>query len=145
MEGIGKQILINSTHMTHRDMEDTYEFILDEQMALVECVRLEHTEQNGVRSIKDLKTALDGKLFELNHVRVNPKVDNSFIIGKLTNTLNQIGVRVSNQPRSNSMAVCYKPLGEISHNVRFYLNEEGKLVFLSPATRPRLVYSKPKV
>lgn len=95
--------------------------------------------QNMIYPIKNAAVTLDGLLFELNHVRVNPRVDNSYIISCLTDALKNIGVEVKNQPSANSMATTYKPLGEISDNVRFYLNNKTQVVFLSPSTRPKLV------
>ena len=100
--------------------------------------------QNMISPIEDAAVALDGLLFELNHVRVNPRVDNSYIIGCLTEALKNIGVEVKDQPGANSMATCFKPLGEISDNVRFYLNNKTQVVFLSPSTRPRLVVANNK-
>lgn len=142
---MASEILINSSQVTRHSDGKAFEFILDENLQVIECVRLESLNQDIARPIRDSSIQLDGMLFELNHVRVNPLLDNTYIIKRLTDVLNQIGVRVSNQPRQNSMAVCFKPLGEISDNVRFYLNKEGKLVFLSPSMRPRLVYSQPKI
>ncbi len=137
------EILISSYQITRSDPGDTFEFILNDHLQVMDCIRLEPASHGVIQSMKDAMRKLDGMLFELHHVRVNPTLDNSHIIGLLTTALYQIGVRVSNQPAQTSMAVCFKPLGEISDNVRFYLNKEGKLVFLSPTTRPRLVYSKP--
>lgn len=140
------EILINSYQVTCQSIaSDFYEFILNEDLRVIECVKLESINQGIIQPIKDPRTVLDGYLFELNHVRVNPRLDNTYIVKQLTDALGQIGVKVANQPKQDSMAVCFKPLGEISANVRFYLNQEGKLVFLSPSTRPRLIYSKPSV
>ncbi len=144
MQAIASEILINSYQITRQNAGDAYEFILNDELYVTECIKVESTPKGLISPIKNSKKALEGMLFELNHVRVNPKLDNSQIIYHLTSALNQIGVKVSNQPHKDSMAVCFKPLGEISESVRFYLNKEGKLIFLSPAMRPRLVYSKPK-
>lgn len=143
-QAIAAEILINSYQVTGKNTREHYEFILNSEMRVTECIRIESMRQGLIRPIQDSTTVLEGMLFELNHVRVNPKLDNSQIIYHLTKTLNQIGVRISNQPDKDSMALCFKPLGEISESVRFYLNKEGKLIFLSPAMRPRLVYSKAK-
>lgn len=129
------EILINSSLVTHDGYKESYEFVLDENMRVIECVRIDPTAQNIISHIDDAAVALDGLLFELNHVRVNPRVDNSYIISRLTEALNNIGVQVRNQPQQNAMASCYKPLGEISDNVRFYLNTQTQVVFLSPSTR----------
>jgi hypothetical protein len=144
MQSIGTEILLNCSLVSHETGAEAYEFILNDEMLVLECVRLEAEDRGVIRPIRNSKNVLNGLLFELNHVRVNPKLDNVYIIECLTSALNNIGVRVSNQPPVSSMAVCYKPLGEISDNVRLYLNADGKLVFLSPAMRPKLVYSRPK-
>jgi len=146
MQTISSEILINSHLVTHEETGDRYEFILNDQLNVLECVRLHRLSKGNIQPIRNSRTILKGLLFEINHVRVNPLLDNTQIIDFFINTLDQIGVKVSHQPRQDSMAVCFKPLGEISDNVRFYLSEEGKLVFLSPSTtRPRLVYSKPEL
>ena len=144
MQAIASEILINSYQVTERNARESYEFILNNEMYVTECIRIAPVQKGDISPIHDSTSVLKGMLFELNHVRVNPKLDNSQIIYHLTRTLNQIGVRILNQPDKDSMAICFKPLGEISERVRFYLNKEGKLIFLSPAMRPRLVYSKPK-
>ncbi len=133
------EILINSSLVTHNGYRESYEFVLNDELRVMECVRIDPTAQSIISHIEDAAVVLDGLLFELNHVRVNPRVDNSHIIQCLTQALNQVGVQVKNQPQANSMATCFKPLGEISDNVRFYLNNKTKVVFLSPAIRPTLV------
>lgn len=135
---MNKEILINSSLVTHDGCREFYEFVLGPECELIECVKVDPLAQNVITPIKDVDRELDGLLFELNHVRVNPRVDNSYIIGCFTKALEKIGVQVKNQPAQNSMGTCFKPLGEISDNVRFYLNK-SQVVFLSPATRPHLV------
>jgi hypothetical protein len=133
------EILINSSLVTHDGYRESYEFVLDEKLQVIECVKVDPMAQNIISPIEDASVELDGLLFELNHVRVNPRVDNSNIINRLTEALGQIGVQVKNQPQQNTMATCFKPLGEISDNVRFYLNNKTQVVFLSPSMRPKLV------
>lgn len=135
------EILINSSLVTHDGYPESYEFVLDEELRVVECVKVDPMAQNMISPITNVAEVLDGLLFELNHVRVNPRVDNSYIIECLTAALNNIGVEVKNQPSQNSIATTFKPLGEISDNVRFYLNNKTQVVFLSPSTKPRLVSS----
>lgn len=146
------EILINSQEVTPNDTGDTFEFVLTAkiktiedkltpELEVVECVKVDSVASGIITPIPD-KSELDGMLFELNHVRVNPRVDNSFIIDCLTQALDNIGVNVSNPPGLDSMALCFKPLGEISDNVRFYVSKKGaqdKVIFLSPTTRPKLV------
>ena len=139
MENESEEILINASQVTHLNCGDSYEFVLNNKLQVVECVRIDSIIHGIISPIANTADTLAGMLFELNHVRINPRVDNTSIINCLTNALNNIGVHVANQPDTDSMAMCFKPLGEISDNVRFYLGDYGKVVFLSPATRPKLV------
>lgn len=118
---------------------ESYEFVIDQNMSVVECVRVESDINGLIRPIDNAAVTLDGMLFELNHVRVNPRVDNSHIIQCLTSALHDVGVEVRNSPANESIAMCFKPLGEISDNVRFYLNNKTQIIFLSPAGRPQVV------
>ena len=96
--------------------------------------------QGKIRPVKNYAEHLQDMLFELNHVRVNPRLDNAMIIKKLTDAFSDIGVKVRNAPKHNTMAICFKPLGEMSHNVRFYIKGfDANVVFLSPAIRPMIV------
>ncbi len=144
MQNIASEILLSSHQVTRGGTCPAYEFILNRELRVMECVKLESMREGVIRPVRNSPENLAGMLFELSHVRVNPKQENSYIIRTLTYALNEIGVKISHPPSQDSMAICYKPLGEISDNVRFYLNKEGKLIFLSPATRPKLVYSRPK-
>lgn len=139
MEKESEEILINASHVTHSDFGNAYEFVLNTELHVVECVRIDSLVHGIISTVENASSSLDGMLFELNHVRINPRVDNTNIIQCLTHALNEIGVHVVNQPDSDSMALCFKPLGEISDNVRFYLSNKGRVIFLSPATRPKLV------
>lgn len=144
MQNIASEILLSSYPITRQLDRSVYEFILNDQLKIMGCIRLKSRIKATAEPVSDLFNTLDGMLFELQHVRVNPTLDNSHIIDQLTERLNEIGVKIGDRPHEKSMAMCFKPLGEISDNVRFYLNQEGKIVFLSPAaTKPKLVYSKP--
>ncbi len=144
MEAISTNLLIRSTQLTQGEVGNEYEFILDNQLNVLKWVKLKRDRPQVFYPIDSGKMTLEGMLFELSHVRVNPLLDNTRMIAKLTDALTDIAVTVCNQPHKTSMAICFNPMGEIRDNVRFYLNKERKLVFLSPITRPRLVYSKPK-
>ena len=133
------EILINSSLVTHDNVGDSYEFVINDNLQVVECVKVDSHAHDIINSIDNAAITLDGLLFELNHVRVNPRVDNTHIINCLTEALNNIGVAVCNPPEADSMALCFKPLGEISDNVRFYLNKKSQVIFLSPSTKPKLV------
>jgi len=138
---MNKEILINSSLVTHDGYRESYEFVLDDNLCVIECIKVDPMAQSMISPIEDAAVTLDGLLFELNHVRVNPRVDNTYIIECLTRALENIGVKVKNQPDSKDMASTFRPLGEISDNVRFYLNNKTQVVFLSPSTRLKLVKS----
>jgi len=135
-----QELLINSSLITHDSVGgESFEFVVNADLRVTECVKVVSTMSGAVEPIIQAGISLEGMLFELNHIRVNPRVDNSIIIDALTEALQNIDVRVDNRPSTESMAVCYKPLGEISDNVRFYLGNNSKIVFLSPAHRPKLI------
>ncbi len=142
MLAIASEILICAHQVTPDNTGETFEFVLNYHLQLTDCIQLNQTQSKPFL-VHNAKAELQGFLFELKHVRVNPKLDNSVMIQKLTKTFQKIGVNVLNQPDQQSIAICYKPLGEMSDNVRFYLTPDGQVVFLSPATRPKLVYSSP--
>ena len=92
-----------------------------------------------ITQIEDINHALKDKLFELNHVRVNPNADNTLIIDSFSKSLEEVGVKVTNVPDSESASMYFKPLGEISETVRFHIGEKNHIIFLSPANRLKLV------
>ena len=69
-------------------------------------------------------------LFELNHMRVNPMLDNTGMIAKLTDALTEIGVTICNQPHQTSMAICFKPMGEIGEKTGFLLSHHTATIGL---------------
>ena len=133
------EILINATLVTPYDFADIYEFVLNEELRVVECVRVESLADGIVFPVDNYRQNLQGILFELNHVRVNPRLDNTEILAKLVEALTKIGVDVQNPPHQNEMQMCYKPLGEITENVRFYFNEAGICVFLCPRAKLKAI------
>lgn len=141
-----KEILINAFAVSSKKNikhDHQFEFIIDDKFKLLECVQLltaTPDKNSMVMPIED-NQSIHNVLFELNHVRVNPKLNNNSIISMLMSTLSEIGVRIDNQPGNDSLAVCYKPLGEIIDNVRFYIKENNKIIFLSNTAKPRLVNS----
>lgn len=135
------EILINAIRVTPDHSADIYEFVLNESLYVIECVHVESLIEGIIYPVNDFCHVLQGVLFELNHVRVNPRLDNSYIIGRLTDALKEIGVNVYNTPHHDSMSVCYRPLGEITENVRFYFNESGHCVFLCPNAKLKAVPS----
>lgn len=139
MHSLASEILLNARQVTQHKNGDAYEFILNDTLHVVECVKVTSAIRGIMTPIKNISEVLNGLLFELNHVRVNPKVDNTFIIKRLTKALEDIGVSVTHTPSPDAMATCFKPLGEITDNVRFYLSANKTLVFLSPASRLKLI------
>lgn len=133
------EILINASRIKSEPGTDIYEFVLNEHLDMIECVHVESLAQGIIYPVQNFKSTLQGVLFELNHVRVNPRMDNSYIISCLTQALEKIGVNVYNTPHQQSMAVCYRPLGEITENVRFYFTESGHCIFLCPNAKLKAV------
>lgn len=133
------EILINAIRVTPDHSADIYEFVLNETLHVIECVHVESLTEGIIYPVHDFRSTLHGVLFELNHVRVNPRLDNSFIVEQLTSALEKIGVNVYNTPSQNAMSVCYRPLGEITENVRFYFNESGNCIFLCPNAKLKAV------
>lgn len=140
-----KQFLINATavdpgskcQLSIKPLQ--LEFIFDEQLYLLGSMRLTPAtalQKPKVEAIKNLDE-IHRVLFELNHIRVNPKLDNHKIITTLTNALVAVGIRINNPASHNSLAMCFQPLGEIQDQVRFYLKENNQVVFLS-TNKPRL-------
>ena len=130
---IGTEILINASHVTHDLFGESYEFIIGIQLNITDSIKIStNSNDKRLKSIRAPNEELDDMLFELNHVRVNPRVNNTNIIKTLVDNLLEVGIDIKNQPSENSMALCFKPLGEINSSVRFYVNN-NKLVFLSPA------------
>jgi len=133
------EILINAIRVTTQRQLDIYEFVLNDTLHVIECVHVESLAEGLIFPVQNFQAKLHNVLFELNHVRVNPRLDNTFIIGRLTNALSAIGVNVYNTPNHESMAMCYRPLGEITENVRFYFTEAGQCVFLCPNAKLKAV------
>lgn len=136
---LATELLISARRINEDRKPDLYEFVLNESLHVIECVHIESLPDAIIYPINDYQSTLSDVLFELNHVRVNPRMDNSYIIGKLTSALNDIGVAVYNTPKSDSLATCYRPLGEITENVRFYFNELGRCTFLCPNAKLKVV------
>jgi hypothetical protein len=133
------EVIINATRVSADKTAACYDFVLDHKMQVVECGYVESLARGLVRLVPDFERRLQGQLFEFNHVRINPRLDNTGILSNLAIALESSGVRILNRPGVNMMAVCFKPLGELSHIVRFYLNKENSLIFLSPAVKLRVV------
>lgn len=133
------EIVINSTLVTNNYEAIFYEFVLDEGLKVVECGYLESLSQHRMRAVADPILELDGKLFEINHVRVNPRVDNTLILARLAKALEQSGVKITHPARHDEIQLCFKPLGELSDIVRFYVNPTGRLTFLSSSVKLHVV------
>jgi hypothetical protein len=127
----GSELVINATQINDNpNSVESYEFVLDVDLNIVVCNHIQSLSQRRVRVIQQADTALHGALFELNHVRVDPKCNNDLLLERLKTALLLSGVSILAPPDEIFMAVCYKPLGELSDVVRFYI-KDNRLVFLS--------------
>ena len=140
-----KEILINAfavSNKNHNKQKSQFEFIIDNNLKVLDCVQL-LTVENGSPISMVTKTILCDEiynvLFEVNHVRVNPNLNNNSIIMLITKTLTDLGVTIHNRPSEDSLAICFQPLGEIKDNVRFYIKEDRSIIFLAETARPKLV------
>jgi len=139
-----KEILINAFAVSAKNNlkhVHQFEFIINHKLKLLECVQLltATTHNDHTATPIEHNKEIHNVLFELNHVRVNPKLNNDSIISILINELSNIGVKIENKPDNNSLATCFQPLGEIKDNVRFYIKENNKMIFLANTAKPRLV------
>lgn len=139
-----QEILINATRVSPTDYTEIYEFVINQELKVVECVRIESLADGVSFPVDHFRTQLVGVLFELNHVRVNPRLDNSEIIHLLTNALEKIGVGINHPPSQDSMALCFKPLGEINDNVRFHFESDGCFHFLTPTVKLHVIHNQTK-
>ena len=142
-----EEILINARRIRPETSFDTYEFVvrLDDDtgdLYATECVHVESLIEGIIAPVDAYQSSLKEVLFELNHVRVNPRMDNSIIINRLTELLEHIGVEIHNPPTGDSIAICFKPLGEIKDNVRFFMEKDGQLQFLTTAVHLHVIRNK---
>lgn len=134
------EIVINATRLSsEQDSAQIYEFVLDLSLKVVSCTYIESVSQRKTVPITDFTSKLKGELFELNHVRVNPRVNNELILFRFKKSLQKSGIKITNPPDEILMAICYRPIGELTDIVRFYLNDNRHLVFLSKAVKLSLV------
>lgn len=136
---IAREIVINATLVTEGPEAIFYEFILDGNLFVSECGYLESLSQGKVKPILEPIKSLYGSLFELNHVRVNPHMDNTYILSQLSQALQDSGVRIKHARPSDFMSVCFKPLGELTDVVRFYIAPDSHLVFMCQTAALRRV------
>jgi hypothetical protein len=134
------EIVINATKIASDDNSaEIYEFVLDLSLKVTASSYIKSVSQRKISLIENFQTCLKDQLFELNHVRVNPKLDNQLILHRFKKTLLKSGVDIKNPPDEILMAMCYRPMGELSDIVRFYLTDNNYLVFLSKAVKLSLV------
>lgn len=139
-----EEILINARRVRKEDSFDTYEFVVhkddeSDELFVSECVHVESLIEGIIVPIDNYQQHLKEVLFELNHVRVNPRIDNTLLLEQLTNTLQSIGVEVNNPPSQDSIAICFKPLGEIKDTVRFFMDKNGQLHFMTTDVHLRVI------
>ncbi len=134
------EIVINATKISvEQNSAKIFEFVLDLSLKVVDCCYIPSVSQKTITRIHDYSDSLKGDLFELNHVRINPKLNNELILYRFKKSLQKSGIEIKNPPDEILMAICYKPIGELTGIVRFYLSEDSHLVFLSHAVKLSIV------
>lgn len=135
------EIVINATRVSADNTARCYEFVLNEALNVVACGYVDSVGSELINVIENYNKELKGVLFELNHVRINPKMDNAFILERFMQEVAKSGVPIRNVPPPDSIKVCYQPIGKLEDVVRFYLTAQNKLVFLSPSVKLHVVDS----
>lgn len=127
-------LLINSTLVTSSNEAKLFEFVLNNNLKVIECGYVSSLANGTVKIIEDF-VSLSGALFEFNHVRINPKLENSRLLQRLRNVLQKSGVTISDPTDEKDIKVLYNPVGQLSEVVRFFLTDQNYLKFLSPARK----------
>ena len=135
-------LIINATQVVSDNCAEIYEFLLDENLNVIECTYIPSLSHHKQCPVKAFTETLQGDLFELNHIRVNPMLDNDQLLDSVRSAIEQSGVEIHDAPESDAMALCFKPLGELSDIVRFYVRPDASLVFLSQAVKLKMAVSQ---
>lgn len=136
------EIVINATKMSSNNkIAEVYDFVLDLDLNIISCSYIKSISLGEADYIKDYHARFSDDLFELNHVRVNPKLNNTEILNKFKQELINTGVDIIDPPDEVLMSMCYRPIGELNDIVRFHLdrNNHSKLVFMSKRAKLSLV------
>lgn len=133
------EMVINSTLVSNNNAAPFYEFVIDETIRIVECGCVQSLASETYTLLE--QKSIEGLLFELNHIRIDPQRDNSVILDRFIEMLQRSGVQVLRRPFQEDIAMCYKPIGELSDVVRFYVEKQAP-VFLSPAVKLNVVRGK---
>ena len=134
------RIVINATEISaDNNTAEIYEFVLDLNLKITSCSHIKSISQRRIQILSDYEKQLRDKLFELNHVRVNPMINNDLILHRFKKALELTGVKLKSPPDDILMAICYKPLGELENIVRFYIKDQDSLVFMSDVVKLTVV------
>jgi len=133
------ELVINALLISDDNIDDYYEFVLNERLDVVACGHVDTPASDMITRVPRFSSALRGCLFELNHVRINPRLDNALILEHFINALEDSGVGIYNPPTQGMMAVCFRPIGELNDVVRFYITPDKRLVLLCAAVKLRIV------
>jgi hypothetical protein len=120
----------------------SYEFTLDANLTIQECTKITKFKNNVnklITNINNPSVELQNLLFELDYIRVNPKLDNTYIINSTLHKLKKFGINSTQVPHNNSIKICYMPLGRLSNTMRFYINNSNHIILLSTMFKPKLI------
>lgn len=123
--------------------KNQFEFLINEHLELLKCIQVSipskynnyNYTENKIKNFNEIYNIL----FELNHVRINPKLNNYAILEILSIMLLNLGIKIENPPNHDSLEMCFKPLGEIKDRIRFYIKDNNQTIFLSNRAKPRLI------
>lgn len=134
------RLVINATRVSEDfNTAEIFEFALNLNLEVILCSHVKSVSQGRYRLINDFSEELSGVLFEINHVRVNPNLNNELILYRLKKVLQNSGVEITSPSEDILMSICYKPLGDLKQIVRFYIKDKNTLVFLTDNVKLQVV------
>ncbi|ERL62560.1 hypothetical protein K661_01085 [Piscirickettsia salmonis LF-89 = ATCC VR-1361] len=137
MKFIQRSEVILSAYFVDRDGQgDTFEFALNDKLKVISgaCQDFVTGKMHSVQ-VKDYWDTL----FEFNYISIQSKISSSATIRRFTELLNQFGIRLAPPEDAYDETLDFNLLGELPDIVRFYIRPNNEIIFLSPASRFKLV------
>lgn len=126
-------IVINGTQLGNHFLMPSYDFQLNKMVEIV-SYKLQ-ASSNWITINKESAVRRNNNLFELNYLVFNTDQESDFDLSALIKKIESSGVTVSNQPNHDDLRVMYKPIGDLSNRVRFYITNSCDIVFLSECVK----------
>jgi hypothetical protein len=122
------QLLLNTTEVNYQNAA-LYEFILSAPGFFVnECYYVKNQGTPVIETVENPYKNLNGKVFEINHLRIDPKADPKNILNLFEKHLSNIGLKI---PQSVTQHACW--MWPKNFQLRFKLDIKEGLIFMSPS------------